>query len=68
MLRLVSVVNRVRKERRRRPLDAKRVVRYRRRIVKPFEVSWPGERELGVGLVRSAGFDITSKPVKSVVS
>jgi len=45
VLRLVSVVNRVRKERGRRPLDPKRVVRYRRRIVRPFDL--PNEERGG---------------------
>jgi hypothetical protein len=37
MLNIVRVVNRVRKQRGRRPLDAKRVVRHRRRIVRVFK-------------------------------
>lgn len=37
LLEIVRVVNRVRKQKGRAPLDAKRVIRFRRQIVRPFE-------------------------------
>ncbi len=37
VLNIVRVVNRVRKQHGRRPLDTQRVVRYRRQIVRPFQ-------------------------------